>query len=64
MRDHDYIQIGETKAINIDFTYMFPHKGIFININMLLEFTLHGYVIPTRFDVQPYKLSPYNGHQF
>lgn len=29
---------------------------------MLLEFTLHGQVIPTRFDVYPYKLSPFHRH--
>ena len=40
MQANGYIKIGQTKAINIDFTYMFPRKGIFVNVNMLLEFTL------------------------
>ena len=60
MYQYNYIKIGATKAIDIDFTYLFPRKGIFVNVNMLLEFTMQGQVIPTRFDVMPYKLSPFN----
>lgn len=62
MRQHNYIKIGQTKAIDIDFTYLFPRIGLFVNVNMLLEFTLQGQVIPTRFDVLPYKLSPFYRH--
>ena len=47
----DYIRIGETKAVNIDYSVLFPSTGIFINVNLLVEFTHLGQLLPTRFDV-------------
>ena len=32
---------------------------MYMSVNMLIEFTTTGQVIPTRFDVLPYKLSPF-----
>ena len=60
MQKHEYVKRGETKAVNIDFTFMFPSTAYFVNVNMLIEFTLLGQVIPTRFDVNPYRLSTFN----
>lgn len=62
MEEQNYYKIGQTKAISIDFTYLYPRTGTFVNVNMLLEFSLLGQVIPTRFDILPYRLSPFNSY--
>jgi len=53
------VYIGHTKAVDIDFTYLFPSSGLFTNVNLLFEFTISGQVVPTRFDITPYRLSPF-----
>ena len=40
MLDLDYIKAGATKAIDIDFTILWPGETyVFVNVNMLIEFT-------------------------
>ena len=63
MMQYDYIQEGETKAVDVDFTMMWPGSGetyIYVNVNLLIEFSVDGQVIPTRFDLRPIKLSPFS----
>jgi len=52
-----FISIGATKMVDIDFTFVYPSSGFFVSVNMLVEFTSNGQVIPTRCDIMPYKLS-------
>lgn len=59
MRAASYIRIGQTKALNIDFTWLFQSTGIFVNFNALIEFHTLNIIIPTRFDVQSYQESPF-----
>ena len=61
LRNLEYIS-GGTKAIDIDFSFMYPSISYFVNVNILFEFTIYGQVIPTRFDVRSYKLSSFAGH--
>lgn len=63
MRKKSYLKKGATKGINIDFTLLWPGQiYIFVNVNMLLEFTAEGQVLPTRLDILPYTLSPFSNH--
>lgn len=59
LREMDYLSIGETKAVNIDFSVMYPSTAIFINVNLLVEFTHLGQLLPTRFDIAYYQLSSF-----
>lgn len=45
--------------VDIDFVIMIPSSGYFVAINMLVEFSNAGQVIPTRLDSMPYKLGPF-----
>jgi hypothetical protein len=56
------IEIGKTKAINIEFSILYPSTPYFIDIDMLIEFTIQGQAISTRFDIVPYILSPFSTH--
>lgn len=60
LKDNEYIRIGETKALDIDYSVLYPQTSLFINVNMLIEFTHLGQLIPTRFDVAFYKLSSFS----
>lgn len=51
LQGSNFIVIGETKAVNIDFSVLYPQRALYINVNMLVEFTHFGQLIPTRFDV-------------
>mmetsp|Transcript_8188 Transcript_8188/g.12555 ORF Transcript_8188/g.12555 Transcript_8188/m.12555 type:complete len:337 (-) Transcript_8188:83-1093(-) len=62
MRSREYVKLGATKAVNIDFSLAFPSTAYFVNVNLLLEFTQQGQVVPSRIDVQPFKLSPFASH--
>jgi len=59
MEDEGYIKPGATKMVNIDFSFVYPSSGFFVSVNMLVEFTPNGQVIPTRMDVLPYRLSAF-----
>lgn len=59
MKQNDYIEMGKTKMVNIQYNLSFPHLTYFICVNMMVEFTSMGQVIPTRLDVLPYKFSPF-----
>lgn len=60
MKKEDFIKIGETKALIIDFNKLYPSSGLFVTTLMLLEFTHSNQVIPTRLDVLPFKMSPFS----
>ena len=61
MRQYDYIQHGETKGVDIDFTVLWPGEVYaYINVNMLVEFTVEGLAVPTRLDLRPMKLPPFS----
>jgi len=62
MKRNNFIEVGKTKAVDMDFTLVFPSKSYFVNVNMLVEFTPQGRVIPTRMDVSPYKMSAFAGY--
>lgn len=64
MKKVGYLKIGQTKAVNIDFTWLFPSTAEFVNFNALFEFHTLGIIIPTRFDVQPYHMSPFDSNIF
>jgi hypothetical protein len=36
---------------------VFPSSGFFLSVDLLIEFTPQGLVIPSRFDVYPFKFS-------
>jgi|TARA_B110000285_G_scaffold141549_1_gene158336 hypothetical protein len=57
MKYNKYIDYGPTKAIDIDYSLVFPSTGYFVSVNMLFEFSAQGQIIPTRLDASPYKLS-------
>jgi hypothetical protein len=42
MRREDYISLGMTKMVNIDFSLCFPATSYFLSVNMLIEFTVQG----------------------
>jgi hypothetical protein len=48
--------------IDIDFTMMFPVSRIFVNVNLMFEFTQIGQVLPSRIDILPYKMSSFATH--
>jgi hypothetical protein len=60
MRNNRYITLGATKAVNIEFVLMFPSSSYFVAVNMLFEFSSLGQVIPTRFEVLPFKISAFS----
>lgn len=60
MKDDSYIKIGSTKMVDIDFTLSYPSTAYFVSVNMVIEFTSMGQVIPTRIDILPYKLSGFS----
>ena len=60
LRDNNYISIGETKAIDIDYSVLYPQTSLFVNVNMLVEFTHMGQALPTRKDVAFYKLGSFH----
>jgi hypothetical protein len=59
MKREQYIKLGATKMVDIDFSFVYPSSGFFVSVNMLVEFTPNGQVIPTRMDVLPYRLSAF-----
>jgi hypothetical protein len=59
MRHNKYIKIGPTKIVDIDFSLIFPTSSYFVAVNMLLEFTPQGQVVPTRIDILPYKFGAF-----
>jgi len=46
--------------VDIDFSLSIPSTSYFVAVNMLIEFSPTGQVVPTRIDVLPYKLSPFS----
>ena len=62
MQKEDYLVAGETKMIDIDFSVVYPSTSYFVSVNMLIEISLTGQVIPTRIDIMPYKLSAFTTH--
>ena len=42
MRDENYIKLGQTKMIDIDFSLSIPASTWFVAVNMVLEFTTAG----------------------
>lgn len=60
MQHDKYILQMATKMVNIDFSLLYPSTEFFVNVNMLIEFTNKGQVIPTRMDIQPYKMSSFS----
>lgn len=61
MRELDYIKAGATKAINIDFTMLWPGETyVFVNVNILLEISQQGQVIPSKLGILPYTMSPFS----
>ena len=63
MNDEQYIELGKTKAIDIDFALAYPSTNYYVAVNMLIEFSSMGQVIPTRIDILPYKLSAFASAQ-
>jgi hypothetical protein len=59
MKKENYIELGRTKAIDIDFSLSFPSSKYLVSVNMLIEISAQSLVIPTRMDVKPYKLSAF-----
>ena len=59
MFDKGFLLKGETKILDIDFSIAIPASSYYASVNMLIEFTPFGQVIPTRIEVLPYKLSPF-----
>ena len=59
LKSSNYLSIGPSKIVNIDFTLFFPSTGYFLSINMLFEMTVQGQVVPTRMDILPYKYSAF-----
>ena len=39
MKYNKYIDYGPTKAIDIDYSLVFPSTGYFVSVNMLFEFS-------------------------
>jgi len=39
MHENGYVKIGATKAINIDYSLLYPASSYFINVNMMIEFS-------------------------
>mmetsp|Transcript_8766 Transcript_8766/g.14874 ORF Transcript_8766/g.14874 Transcript_8766/m.14874 type:complete len:148 (+) Transcript_8766:353-796(+) len=62
MRAEKYIELGKTKMVDIDFSLSFPATSYFLSVNLLVEFTSQGQVVPTRIDCLPYKLSAFATH--
>ena len=40
--DEEYIALGKTKAIDIDFALAYPATNFYIAVNMLVEFSSMG----------------------
>jgi len=59
MKDLEFIKVGATKMLDIDFALYFPSTGYYVAVNMLIELTNSGQVYPTRMDLLPYKLGPF-----
>ena len=57
MREHEYLAIGPTKVVIIDFQMYYPSIDYYLSVMMLFEFLPSGQIIPTRLDCQPYKIS-------
>ena len=45
--------------LDVDFALYFPSSGYFVSVNLMMEFTNAGQIVPTRLDVLPYKLGPF-----
>ena len=65
MKKDRYIEYGDgtmggaTKMVDIDFSILYPSSSFFVSVNMLVEFSSKGQVVPTRIDIMPYKLSAF-----
>lgn len=60
LKSQKYIEPGASRALNIDFTLLYPSSRYFINVELLIEFTRFGDVITTRQDIAPYLISPFS----
>jgi hypothetical protein len=45
--------------IDIGFNVLFPSDAYYVSVNLLVEISSMGQVIPTRLDVLPYKMGAY-----
>lgn len=57
MRQGQFTEGGATKAVIINFNYLYPSSEYFVSCLMVFEFSGVGQVIPTRFDAQPFRMS-------
>lgn len=55
-----FIEPGATKSIDIDFSLCFPDTGYFVGVNILIELSSSGQIIPTRMDILPYRMSAFS----
>ena len=42
MKDNNYIELGKTKMVDIDYAISIPHLAYFLSVNMMFEFTSMG----------------------
>ena len=42
MQRDEYVEIGKTKAVNIDFSFAYPATNYYVAVNMLIEFSSMG----------------------
>lgn len=40
--EENFIEYGRTKAIDIDFSLVFPDTGYYVGVNILFEFSTAG----------------------
>lgn len=62
MIDEEYVKLGETKAVMINYNVLYLTTDIYVSVHMLVEFATNGQVIPTRFDVLPFRLNAFASH--
>ena len=42
MMQNNYIELGKTKMVDMDFSVLYPSTSYFVNVNMLVEFSTMG----------------------
>jgi hypothetical protein len=42
MEKEGYIELGKTKAIDIEFSFSYPATNFYVAVNMLIEFSSMG----------------------
>jgi hypothetical protein len=57
MKQNRFIEMGGTKAIIINFNYLYPSSETFINVLIMFEVSTLGQVVPVRFEASPFKMS-------